>query len=266
MVTFPTICGSVAANPSPLGVKLHNAGYAAAGLDFTYVARGTDDLKGMLQIARSMPYRGLGISMPYKQQVLALLDERTDAVDAIGACNTVVNDSGRLVGYNTDGSGAAAALREVCDLGSLGTATIIGAGGVARAIAYALRREGLDVYISARSETQRASLVQDLGLAGHCALDEQGALGSSLLVNATPDASLEGPLRLDQSKDASVLLDVVFQQRTTPLVASAEARGMAVARGWRMLLHQAMEQFALYTLIPAPEREMSAVLEAALPE
>src|SRR2546422_7200123 len=97
--TIPVLCCSVAANPSPLGVKLHNAGYEALGLDYRYFAIGAADIEPVLQCMRTLAIRGLGVSMPHKQAVIPFLDEVSLDVQAIGACNTVVQENGRLYGY-----------------------------------------------------------------------------------------------------------------------------------------------------------------------
>src|SRR5687767_6319129 len=99
--TRPTLCGSVSGNPSSLGVAVHTAGYRELGLDYTYVALGTETLDPVVSLVRQLGFRGLGVSMPFKQEILRFLDDTTPEVRAIGACNTVVHDAGRLIGHNT---------------------------------------------------------------------------------------------------------------------------------------------------------------------
>ena len=264
--THPTIIASVAANPSPLGVKLHNAGYAALGLDYTYLAMGAEKIEEAIDALRLLSYRGMGVSMPFKQSVISCLDEVDSAVTAIGACNTVVNEDGNLLGYNTDWNGAADAISEVCDLNLIQTAVIVGAGGVARAISFALKKHGIKVFICARNKDQREKIVSDLSLDGCAALEEQGKFNANLVVNATPIATIDGPTDLSKHPTATVLLDVVFQKRTTELDLCAINKGLKVAYGWRMLLLQGVAQFKLYTKQTPPIEAMSKVLEAALPE
>jgi shikimate dehydrogenase len=262
--TIPYLCGSVAGKASPLGVKMHDSGYAALDLTFKYIAIGTDNLPSTIQSVKSLGFRGFGVSMPFKQEIIQYLDEVTPEVKAIGACNTVVVDEGRLIGYNTDWQGAIAALKECSD--DLGAkATIIGAGGVARAIAYGLKQNGIKVYVAARSSALRSALVDELQLDGHCSIEDQGQFGSSLIVNATPLADYPGgPVNLDMHLNSKLLLDVVFQCKDTPITIEAASRSMAVAKGWRMLLHQALRQFELYTGQKAPLEAMGKVLSDAL--
>jgi shikimate dehydrogenase len=262
--TIPTLCGSVAGKPSPLGVKMHDAGYQALGLTFKYVAMGTDDLNTVVEATKRLNFRGFGVSMPFKQEVIKHLDEVTPEVTAIGACNTVVLNDGRLTGYNTDWRGAVAAIKEVTSE-HIQSATIIGSGGAAMAIAYGLKDQGLKVYIAARSLVKRTALVQQLHLDGDSSVEDQGQFGSTLIVNATPIAEgSECPLVLAKHPKGRVLLDVVFGKKQTPLGSEASSMGWKVAAGWRMLLHQALAQFELYTGQPAPAEEMGKVLSDAL--
>ena len=262
--TIPVLCCSVAANPSPLGVKLHNAGYEALGLDYRYFAIGAADIEPVLQCMRTLAIRGLGVSMPHKQAVIPFLDEVSQDVQAIGACNTVVQENGRLYGYNTDWVGALGAIDEAGS-GGLHSAVIIGAGGVARAIAYALKQRGMTVFVSARSADEREKLVDDLGLDGADTLEQQGQFDAELVVNTTPVAdSSSWPTNLDAHTHGKALLDVVFRQRRTQLIAEAERRGWTTIPGWRMLLRQAMGQFKLYTGQDAPAATLGKVLEEAL--
>jgi shikimate dehydrogenase len=261
--TIPTLCGSVTGKPNPFGVKIHEAGYKALGLDYKYVSIGADRLPPVVDALRALRFRGFGVSMPFKQQIISLIDEVSDEVKEIGACNTVVADDGRLRGENTDWTGALAALKEVDGL-SGSSAVIVGAGGVARAIAFGLKRAGYKVYVSARNVDAARALVADLALDGHCALEQQGSFEADLIVNATPDAEIGGPVDLDKHSRATALLDVIGDRKLTPIVNEASRRGLRVAAGWRMRLHQALRQFELYTGHAAPKQVMSNALEEAL--
>lgn len=264
LTTIPTLCGSVAGKPSPLGVKLHDAGYAALNLNYKYVAMGTDDLSSVIDAIKSLGFRGCGVSMPFKQEVIRFLNQASDEVLAIGACNTVVNNGGVLHGYNTDWRGAIKSLEECGGLtGS--TALIVGSGGAARAIAYGLKKHGYAVWIASRNTQTAGKMVDDLGLSGVLSLERQAAAKADVVVNATPVSDNSSPLRLDEHTTAKSLLDVAFSPRITSLAAEAAEKGLAVAPGWRMLLHQALFQFELYTGQPAPINEMSSILEQALP-
>lgn len=260
-ITTPTVCASVAGTLNPLALRMHSAGFEALGLDYCYLTVATDDISAVVAAARILRFRGFAISMPFKQTVIPLLDAVTPDVAQIGACNTAVADDGRLTGHNTDWRGVLGALGEV-DTTTLSSAEIIGAGGAARAIAYALKRRGLRVHVVAKDPAAAMHLAEDLRLDGAAGLDGQGRSGSDLIVNATPHAGWPGgPVDLDRQPRARAVFDVVLGARTTPLIAEAERRGLLAVPGWRMLLHQGMAQFELYTGHTAPAEVMSRVLD-----
>lgn len=199
--------------------------------------------------------------MPHKQAVIDLLDEVASDVRSIGACNTVVNDSGRLVGHNTDWQGAWRAIEEA-KLDTVKTALLVGGGGVARAIAYALSRAGVEVSVATREPKQAANLVDAFGLKQAVPFNEQADGTYELVVNATPDSGAVASNTLDH---AVGVFDVVFQTRETSLTRAARDRGLKVVPGWRMLLHQGVAQWELYVGASAPVEDMARVLQDALP-
>ncbi len=264
--TFPELCGSVAGDASELGVKMHNAGYEAKDIDYTYIAIGAEDIEETLETVQRMGFKGLSVSMPFKEEIIPLLHNVNEDVETIGACNTVVIEDGETTGYNTDWRGAVNALKETAEL-DVENAEIIGSGGVARAIAYGLKQEGIEVNVSARSEKPREELVQELDLAGETDLESQGEAGAELIVNATPVAEQpESPVKLEKHDNGEWLLDVVFTDIQTDIIRDAEEIGWRTTKGWRMLLHQALEQFELYTGEEPPTEEMGEVLRKGLEE
>ena len=136
-----TLCGSVSRLSSALGRSMHEAGYRALGIPFTYVPFEVRDLAGAIAGMRALGIRGLGVSQPFKQDVMPLLDAIEPVAARIGAINTIVNDGGRLEGRNTDWIGATRALEEVRSLRGA-SVLLLGAGGAARAIAFGLANSG----------------------------------------------------------------------------------------------------------------------------
>lgn len=96
------LCISLSARPTSIGTRFHNHLYEALGLDFVYKAFTTTDITAAIAGVRGLGIRGCGVSMPWKEEVIALVDEMTPSASAIGSVNTIVNDEGRLVAYNTD--------------------------------------------------------------------------------------------------------------------------------------------------------------------
>ena len=242
---------------------MHNAAYRALGLPFVYVAFGVENTREAVLAVRYLGMRGLGVSMPHKIAIMEYLDAIDETAARIGAVNTVVNDDGRLTGYNTDWSGATRAIQEQVEIAGA-RAVVVGAGGAARAIVYGLVREHSQVTVYDRTADKGAALARDLGARFGGTLDGLGAADDyDILVNATsvgfhaPEESIVPPSALRAGK---VVLDVVFIPPRTKLVRDAEARGCVAISGTHMLVHQAARQFELYTGQEAPFEVMEEAL------
>lgn len=262
--TYPILCGSIAARPGRFGVAMHSAAYRAAGLAYTYVAFGTEDTAGAVQAMRTMGLRGLGVTMPHKTRIAAYLDAVDATAATIGAVNTVVNDQGRLTGYNTDWQGALDALAEAGPVE--GPAVVIGAGGGARAVVYALRSQGCAVTVLNRSGERGQALAAGFGVRYGGDPERLAEAGPyRLLVHATP-VGLLAPDAIAVPPEAllpgAIVLDLVAMPIETRLLAEAKARLCRTVPGIRMQLHQARRQFSLYT---GREPDL-AVMEQALRE
>jgi shikimate dehydrogenase len=253
------LCVSLSARPGEFGMTVHNAAYRALGLNYLYKALSVTDLEGALAGVRALGIRGCSLSMPFKEQSLPLLDELDPAAESIGAVNTVVNESGRLVGYNTDAHGAQVVLAGL-NLPTESRVLILGGGGVARAVLYALRSLGyLDIAISNRSPGRLSSWMgTPAPITVLWAARDQ--FPADLIINATPvgmapDIGLS-PIGEDAIHRAQGVMDVVVTQLKTHFISSALKAGMAVASGSEMSLHQAARQFELYTGHAAPLEAM----------
>ena len=270
-----TLCGSLSLHPVPLGMRMHNAGYRALGLDFTYVPFGLESsgLEDALRGMRALGIRGFGISMPFKIEIMPLLDAVDPLAEQIGAVNTVVNDDGKLTGHNTDAWGAARALEEAIALRGK-RAVVLGAGGAARAVAYSLASEGMALHLANRNGDRAKALATEIRGNVVNARVTAGSIAelSSLadydtLVNAS-SAGMDGyggsPLSPDLLYEGLAVMDIVYKPIRTELVRDAEARSARTVHGGRMLLHQARRQFELYTGKPAPLDAMNDALEAAI--
>ena len=264
-----TLCGSLSLHAVALGAAMHDAAYAALGLPFRYVPFEIreEGLPAALGAMRALSIRGLGISMPFKQAVMPLLDEVDPIAARIGAVNTVVNEGGRLVGHNTDHIGAARALAEAIEL--LGARVLVlGAGGAARAVAFGLIEQGAVVTLCNRSDARAEALAADLG-ARHRAWDERhDTRDIDAIVNATSigmkDVAEGSPLDEAALSPPLVVMDIVYRPLATELVESARRRGLVTIHGGRMLLFQAARQHELYTGTAAPLDAMNAALERAI--
>jgi shikimate dehydrogenase len=243
---------------------MHLAAYRALGLAFTYVPFRVTDLAGAITGVRALGIRGCGVSMPYKQEVIGLLDALDPLAARIGAVNTIVNDGGRLTGHNTDAVGAVRALEEVRPAAAA-RVLLLGAGGAARAIAHALVSRGAKLTITNRNLEKGRALAES---AGAEAAERGEALARAsaydIIVNATSKGMMEvdpaSPLPEEALRAGQVVMDIVYKPIATELLRAARRRGAITIHGGRMLLYQAAAQFELYTSARAPVAEMDAAL------
>lgn len=262
------LAGSLSLHPVRLGAQMHEAGYRALGIDWRYVpfAVRSEDLAGALAGMRALGIRGFGVSMPFKLEVIPLLDALDDLAARIGAVNTIVNDDGKLTGLNTDAEGAARALEE--SAGDLRGArcVVLGAGGASRAVVHGLIARGASVAVASRRPEDARALAASAG-ASTVAWEHRADERADILVNATsagmdtgsgPGPSPLAGLSLPRSL---LVMDIVYKPVETNLLADARAAGCRTIRGDRMLLHQAARQLELYTGRDAPLAAMDAALQ-----
>lgn len=253
------LCMSLAARPGTFGTRFHNYLYERLGLDFVYKAFTTTDLPAAIGGVRALGIRGCAISMPFKEQVIPLLDGLEDSAAAIDSVNTIVNDDGRLTGYNTDYT---AIVQSLDDAGVSPAMPFLlrGSGGMAKAVAAALRHRGHQQgSIIARNAAAGQALAGLYGFDWHPDLTGRTA---PLLINVTPlgmagpDADvLAFPSALIAA--AEVVFDVVALPVETPLVVAARQAGKRCISGAEVAVLQAVEQFVLYTGV-RPSAELMA--------
>ena len=234
---------------------IHGAMLGALGLDIPYeaqvVRRG--ELPDYLRWARGNGVTGFNATMPHKEDLLPLLDEIDPAARLVGAVNTVCLRDGKWVGFNTDGAGAGAALRDGLGVDPAGlTVTLLGAGGAAKAVALALVRAGAcQVFVRNRTLERAWAL---------CALDPLGRLipgdfspagladcaaRSGLLVNGT-NLGMEGSRQfegfgfLDALPHRAAVFDLIYHPAETELLSQARRRGLRTLNGLPMLVWQAV--------------------------
>jgi shikimate dehydrogenase len=255
------LCISLAARPSNFGTRFHNYLYAELGLDFVYKAFTTTDIAAAIGGVRALGIRGCSVSMPFKEDVIALVDELDASATAIQSVNTIVNDDGYLRAANTDYI-AVAELIEAHALDPTTPLLLRGSGGMAKAVAAAFRDAGFtDGTLIARNEARGRALAAEVGFSW---VPEQGDRRAPLLVNVTP-LGMTGPnaddlaFTAESVAAAQTVFDVVALPARTPLIAAAERSGVAVITGTEVAALQAAEQFALYTGVrPTPEQVRAA--------
>jgi len=249
-----------------VGVQYHNAAYRALGLDYTYVAFYVDDIAAAVRAIRALRIRGCGITMPHKQTIIPYLDELDSDAERINAVNTVVNDDGKLTGYNMDWVAAKEALEEVTSLAGKDV-VLLGAGGASHAIAYALVKSGARVRVYNRTLEKAEALVEEFGLEAAHPLAELPQVGEyNILINATSIGyhNFEtSPVPPELLRAGTVVMDAVAEPLETLLLARAREKGALCVYGYRMRLLQAVRQFELYTGVKAPVDVMEEVIVKA---
>lgn len=255
-----------------LSPKIHTAALKACGLKgdyslFPIAPHDKQGLKDMLARVRTGEIHGLNVTIPHKQNVIELMDELTATAKAIGAVNTIYLHQDKLIGDNTDISGFLSDLKRFltlkCDsklshLQELAPALqkkalVLGAGGSARAIVYALLCDGWDVTIAARRIEQAQQLSQSFGKYDlRLSTFDLQLTTFNLIVNTTPlgmtpnieDSPLPENIVLSPK---TVIYDLIYNPRETKLVKDARAQGLSATTGLGMLIEQAALAFEIWT-------------------
>ncbi len=249
-----------------LSPAMHNAAFRGLALNAAYLAFDVTDLPGALQGVRALGIKGLSVTIPHKKRIIPLLDRVDPVAGRIGAVNTVVNREGMLHGYNTDWVGAVNALEEVTTLQHK-RVIILGAGGSARAVCMGLNEKQCQIHIANRTE-KRAEQLASLCGASWSGLNDLDGLEADILVNTTsvgmsPHADAI-PIKPELLNSFKVVMDLVYSPLETRLLKEGKARGAVVINGLRMLLHQAVAQFELWTGQHAPAILMEQALKKGL--
>ena len=256
---------------------IHNAAFRSLELDWVFVAFevAREELADAIAGMRGLGIDGLSVTMPHKDGAAALVDRLTPAAKALGAVNCVAREGTVLVGDNTDGAGFIDALRQDEGFDPSGRpCAVLGAGGAARAIVYALAEAGAaDVVVvnrTAERGEEAAALAGGAGRVGTAA-DVKTA---ELVVNATPvgmprigvppDGDEELPIDADVLRAGHVVVDLVYVPPQTPLLREARRRGATSVNGLGMLVHQAGHAFRRWTAQEPPLPAMSAAAIAAV--
>jgi shikimate dehydrogenase len=254
-----------------LSPSMHNAAFKELNLDFTYVAFRVrmGELKEAIVGARSLDIHGLNATMPHKNVIAGYLDEIDPKAKSIGAVNTILNNEGKLIGYNTDGVGALRALKENGITPTGKKILLLGAGGAGKAIAFYAAQEAEELVILNRTPQKAEKLADVL----HREFDKRiigkdfspKIIGEELkdadiLVNATSvgmhpnvNRSLVPPNSL---KTDLYVMDIIYSPLDTKLLQDAKAAGAKVISGIEMLLHQGAASFEIWTNRQAPVKVM----------
>jgi 3-dehydroquinate dehydratase / shikimate dehydrogenase len=256
---------------SPL---IHNRGFAAIGFDAVYLPFLVDDLDGFWAVADCLEIKGLSVTVPHKQAVISRLSAQDLLVDSTGACNTMTRAQGMgpWQGTNTDVEGFLAPLRAALG-GAVPrgiSATVIGAGGAARAVVHALKAGGARILVLNRTAERGRQLAGAFSVA-HAGLDEEGfrqARDFADLIVQTTSVGMSPNIAADPAPGLTfsgkeIVYELLYAPPTTAFLRRALAAGCRVVRGRKMLVGQAMEQFRLFTGYSYPS-DLQAELETEI--
>jgi shikimate dehydrogenase len=254
-----------------LSPVMHNAAFSHLKLDFVFLAFRVKaaELENAMRGVRGLGIHGLNVTMPHKNAVAKYLDEVDPTAKFLGSVNTILNDDGRLLGFDTDGVGALKALRENSVNPDGKKLLLLGAGGAAKAIAYALAKEVGKLCILNRASEKAKELAEVLsrtfgkkvmGDALSSSAVQRNLQDSDILINATSvgmhpniSQSLVAPQWL---KPDLCVMDIVYNPIETKLAKDAKAAGAHVISGVEMLLYQGAASFEIWTGISAPIKVM----------
>lgn len=279
-ITGSTILTGLLGSPVAHSVSpaMHNEAFRLLDLNYVYLAFnvGTDSLKDAVKGLKTLGARGFNLTMPDKIAILDLVDELTPAARLAGACNTVINDNGHLIGHTTDGIGY---MRSVADAGHniIGKKmTLLGAGGAATAICTQAALDGvkeIDIFRRNRPE----AFAQTVAFADRTAKDtgckihvydfadetqmKKSLAESAILTNATnvgmaPDTNAIPIPDVHFLHPELIVSDIIYNPRQTQLLKIAASMGCPVFNGMYMLLYQGAAAFACWTGLEMPVAEI----------
>lgn len=236
----------------------HNALLQALGQNAVYVTTRVrpEELEAFLPLAISLGWQGLSVTMPLKEAVMPFLDEVEPTAQQIEAVNTLVFRQGKRFGYNTDAPGALQAILDIMPIRGK-TVVLLGAGGAAKAIAFALQKEGVRLVILNRSRDKALALASRL----HCqggGLDDLENVAYDLLINATASRLPINPAFL---RPKTTVMDIASRPMETSLLKEARQRDCTTLPGYKMFVHQAVAQFRLWFSDTTNPRRMQEILE-----
>lgn len=281
MVSGATTVVGVIGNPieHSLSPRMHNAAFEYLGLDYVYIPLRVleKDLKNAVRGAKAFNFRGFNVTIPHKVSILRFLDKVESTARKIGAVNTVVNEDGKLSGYNTDGLGALEALREAGVDPEGKKILVIGAGGASRAITFYLAGVCSELAILNRTRSKAVKLASDLKSAGFKAYGngltvealERELVDTDILINTTsvgmhPDVD-RSPVPEELLHRDLVVFDIVYNPLETMLLRYARKVGAKPVDGVGMLVNQGAISFKMWTGCEAPRDVMrKAVMDSLL--
>ncbi len=248
---------------SPL---IHNAGYEALKIEdqFVYVATHVElkNIENFIKGIRAMHINGVSCTIPHKIAVMPYIDHIEEIAKKIGAVNTIVNENGTLYGYNTDWIGILEPIEKHTDLQDK-TVALIGAGGAARAAAFAVTSKGAKLLIFNRTHEKAKKLAEEFGGIAYSLDQIKNIETADIIINTTPvglKEKNETPVPKEFLSSKQIVFDAVYGLEETQLIKDAKEKNAKTITGIEMLFHQGFAQFKLFTGYDAPFDAMTKAL------
>lgn len=237
--------------------KIHNPAFEKVGLNAVYVPFLVDDVRSFFHLADYLDIQGFSVTVPHKQHVLPYLGKISREVKLIGSCNTVLKYNTMWKGVNTDFYGFLKPIGEELEAQRIRRAVVIGAGGAARSVVWALRNYYCRVTILNRTVEKAKSLAQETGSA-YGSLEDLAALETADLIVQTTSAGMppqEGvnPIEAYAFRGEEIVYDLVYKPRQTEIIKKASRAGCRIIYGMDMLIAQGILQFESFTGFTYPE-------------
>lgn len=257
-ISEKTVINGIIGNPvkQTKSPHLHNGWYEEKGMDAVYVPFLTDSLPWFMKIANLIGLNGCSVTVPFKSDIIPLIQKPDEAVNSIGSSNTIYRRDRQWLATNTDAFGLVKPLLDLLETETLKgkKVAVIGAGGTARAAVFALMDKGADVAVFNRTFEKAVLLAGDLGCKAYpLGKDALSALKeySSVIVQTTsagmsPQEDLN-PLEFYDFDGSEIVYDIIYKPAVTKLMAAAEEAGCQTLGGFRMLEEQAVLQFELFS-------------------
>ena len=265
---FGVIGDPIAQSMSP---HIHNDAFVQHNIDGAYLPFHVtkENLQKAVDGLRALGVHGFNVTIPHKVEIMKFLDAIDKDAQQIGAVNTVVNESGKLVGYNTDGSGFVKGLKEVTKLGEKNVA-IIGSGGAARGILYSLSKEKVKkLTVANRTEKKAAELITSLQLetiATSCTLEtlEKELNKYDIIINTTSVGMYPNiddiPISLSFLKKNCIVSDIIYNPVETKFLKEAKKQGAITQNGVSMFVYQAAIAFEIWNNIQPNANRMEQIV------
>ncbi|MGC8863435.1 MAG: shikimate dehydrogenase [Armatimonadota bacterium] len=261
-----------------LSPVMHNAAIQALNIDYIYVPFHVlpENLESAIRGVRSLEIAGVNVTIPHKERVIGFLDDVDESARAIGSVNTIVNEAGRLLGFSTDGPGFVKSAEAAWGRIDGCRVLILGAGGSAKAVAFALAKIGCRIVVANRTFERAVELVESLravesnARAARLHRDElaREIADVDLVVNTTsvgmyPDVD-QTPLPADLIRPGILVYDLVYNPPRSRLIDEALSRGASAVNGLKMLVYQGALSFEMWTGIRPPVDVMENAAIACL--